>query len=102
MVGSCRVVAFGAQSMDFAYYRGLQIILLVVVIPRWLRHIYIPIGNQFSNLYNPRNRITDCRHRKSVEHGPDAASRHVAAVILLKVSTCASHQIDTSGIVHQS
>ena len=34
-----------------------------------------------------------------MEHGPDTASRHVAAVILLELGTCASHQTDTSGIV---
>ena len=55
-----------------------------------------------SNLYNPRNGITDRRHRKSVEHGPYAASRNVAAVILLELGTFALHQTDTSGIVHQS
>ena len=56
------------------------------------------------NLYNPRNRITDRRHRNSVEveHGLNVASRHVAAVILLELGTCALHQTDTSGIVHQS
>ena len=57
----------------------------------------------FTNLlYYPRNRITDRRHRNSVEHGPDAASRHVAAVILLELGTCTLHQTDASGIDHQS
>ena len=44
-----------------------------------------------SNLYNLRNGITDSRRRNSVEHGPDAASRHVAAVILLELGTFALH-----------
>ena len=55
-----------------------------------------------TSTYNPRNRITDGQCRKSVEHGMPAASRHVAAIILLELGTCASHQTDTSGIVHLS
>ena len=55
-----------------------------------------------TSTYNPRNIISDGQCRKSVEHGLPAASRHVAAVILLELGTCASHQTDTSGIVHLS
>ena len=55
-----------------------------------------------TSTYNPRNRISDGQCRKSVEHGLPAASRHVAAIILLELGTCASHQTDTSGIVHLS
>ena len=74
---------------------------LTVVIPRWHRHIiglYIDRLVTFTNLYNPRNRITD---RRNI--GRTRQTRHVpvAAVILLELGTSPSHHTDTSGIVHQ-
>ena len=59
------------RSMDFAYHR-YDTNNFTIVIPRWRRHMDRLVT--FTNLYNPRNRITGRRHRNSVEHGVTACS----------------------------
>ena len=59
-------------------------------------YIYMDRVVTFTNLYHPRNRITDSRI------GWNTASRPVAAVILLELGTRVSYWTDTSAIVHQS
>ena len=52
------------------------------------RNPWIEQGSNANNV-NILRPITDRQHQNSVEHGPDAPSRHVAAALLLKFGTCA-------------